>query len=81
MICSVWLMILSLRYIATEGRLVEGALRRMVSAWVRSWDVGRIYVGVVVVMCTCPEGRLELVKDSPLSHIVSVGERMGWLIW
>ena len=51
------------------------------SAWVRSWDAGRIYVGVVVVMCTYPEGRLEAVKDAPLTHIVSVGGRMGWLIW
>ena len=65
----------------TGGRLAEGALRRMVSAWVRSWDAGRIYVGVVVVMCTYPEGRLESVKDAPLTHIVSVGGRMGWLIW
>ena len=72
---------ISLRYIAAGGRLEEGALRRMVSAWVRSWVAGRIYVGVVVVMGTCPEGILELVKDAPISHIVSVGERMGWVIW
>ena len=72
---------MSLRYIATGGRLAEGALRRMVSAWMRSWVAGRIYVGVVVVMCTCPEGSLELVKDAPNSHIVSVGGRMGWVIW
>ena len=47
----------------------------------RSWDAGRIYFGVVVFMYTCPEGRLESVNDAPLSHIVSVGGRMGWLMW
>ena len=65
----------------TGGRLAEGALRRMVSAWVRSCVAGRIYCGVVVVMCTCSGGRLESVNDAPLSHIVSVGERMGWVMW
>ena len=72
---------MSLRYIATGDRLADGAMRRMVLAWVRSWVAGRIYFGVVVVMCTCPDGRFESVNDTPLSHIVSVGGRMGWLMW
>ena len=74
-------MMVSLRYYATGGIVVEGALRRMVSAWMRSLVAGRMYVGVVVVMWTCPEGWVELVKDAPNSHIVSVGGRMGWVRW
>ena len=66
---------------ATGGRLMDGALRWMVSTWMNSWDAGRIYFGIAVVMCTCSEGRFKSVKDAPLSHIVSVGGRMGWLIW
>ena len=72
---------MSLRYMAIGGILAEWVLRRMVSAWVSSWDAGRIYFGVIVVMCTCPDGMFGSVKDAPLSHIVSVGGRIGWLGW
>ena len=61
--------------------LAEGALRRIVSAWVRSCVAGRIYCGVVVVMCTCSGEIVESVNEAPLSHMVSVGGRMGWVRW
>ena len=75
------MIIISFRRIVTGGRLAEGALRRMVSSWVRSWVAGRIYFVVVVVMCTCSGGRLESVNEASLSHIVSIGGRMGWVMW
>ena len=63
------------------GILVDGVLRRIVSAWVRSCVAGRICCGVVVVMCMWSGEIVESVNEAPLSHMVSVGGRMGWVRW